>query len=256
MFFFRKSKIVLDMFTDDSVIHDLTPPLPAVRYYPQWMKDLPVEKTKTSKIESTGDLIPTPAVTIRACPGIHNYFGNGFIVPLWTDVTVSINPDGMFSFASAGPDFKIESHWPGQWSGYDDYTHMKFIVPWLASEKTGIEFMLQKPVWVSNDNPILISKMVNAGGIANLRDQHSVHLNCFFEKPPQPVTFMLKLGTPLVHIIPLTEKRVILKTHLVSKEELRLMWRKKMANTFTNTMLTRLSLLKSLKDESKCPYKF
>lgn len=254
MFFFKKSKITIDMFIDDEQILNTTPVLPATRFYPQWMKDLPLETMRPTPIQGNQDIHNIPIATIKACPGIHNYFGKGFIIPLWTDISMSVHPDGRYSFTSVG-NMRIETHWNGQWTGFERYTHMKFVVPWFAREKTGISWVVQKPIWNSNRDHILISRMVSAGGITNFKDQPSAHLNIFYEHPPVREDFILKLGTPMVHLIPLTEKKVDLKLHLVSKQEVDKMWDSVGARTFTFTMKNRMTIQKALK-EDKCPFRF
>lgn len=258
MFIFKRSTVIVDMFIDDPMIAETTPALPANRFFPQWIKDMPVEKTQPVVIQSGSQQIiqPRPTLTIKGCSGVHNYFSHGIIIPLWTDLSMSVYPDGRFSYVNPEGEFKVESHWPGQWEGFEGYAHMKYVVPWLAKEKTGINFLVQKPVWTVNNNPIWISKMVGAGGITNLRDQHSVHLNIMHEIPAQRQDFFLKLGTPLVHLIPLTEKKVQVKTHVVSKKELTDMWNSTGVKSFTHAMKKRLQITKALKDTSKCPFKF
>lgn len=223
MFLFKKTKVVVDCFTYDPIVEKTAPILPAIRFYPKWLRDIPRERTQEKRLPDSNETHKIPSGTIKGCPGVVDYFKIGFIAPLWTDVSIAINPDGRYTFTSADSPFELENHWPGQYDGFHGYQHLKIMFPWHIEEKTGIKFLLQRPMWVSNDNPVLINKLVSAGGVIDFASQHCLHLHMFAEIPAVRQEFILELGTPLLHIIPLSDKDVSIKTHIVDKTE----WRKR-----------------------------
>lgn len=258
MFFFKKSKITLDVFTYDQTILETSPILPAIRFYPQWMKDLPGEVPLEVFNPASKEVHTVPKLTIKACSAVQDYFKTGFIIPLWTDVSVIVNPDGRYSYSSADSPFSIDRNWPmGGVGGFGEYANMRFTVPWHAEEKSGVKFLLRYPAWSSNTNKILINKFVDACGIIDFKDQHSLHLNTFFELPYEKIEFILKLGTPIGHIIPLTEKEVELKLHLIDESE----WIKRTVNstgakTYTSRLPKKLLLKEKIKEGKGCPFKY
>lgn len=238
MIFFKKSSITLDCFTYDPMIAQTAPILPAIRFYPEWMRKMPGIRNEEKRNPGTGQVHNIPSGTIKGCPGIIDYYKTGFMAPLWTDASIIINPDGKYSFISADNPFALESHWPGQWDGFQGYQHVKIILPWYISEDTGVKFLLQKPMWTSNSDPFWINKLVPAGGVIDFKSQHCLHLHTFLENPGVRQEFIMPMGTPLIHIIPLTDNEVKLKTHVISEEE----WIKRTqvstgAKTFFETIL-------------------
>jgi len=90
--------------------------------------------------------------------------------------------------------------------------------------------------------------------VVDFKNQHALHLHTFVEIPTSTQEFVLPLGMPLVHIIPLTDAPIELKTHVIDETE----WTKKTqtstgAKTFLKPSLKRDLLVKSL--EGTCPYK-
>ena len=223
LFFNKRSKITLDCFTYDPMIAKTAPIAPAIKFYPKWMKDLHSVVAEPKFNPNTQETHSIPSGTVRGCPGITDYFKTGFIAPLWVDASVIINKDGRYSYHSADQPFSIESHFPGQWAGYNGYTHMKIVLPWHIEETTGVKFLLQRPMWTDNTNPLFINKLTSAGGVIDFKSQHSLHLHTFLEIPHDRQEFILPFGLPLLHMIPLTDKDIKVNIHVLSEEE----WKKK-----------------------------
>jgi hypothetical protein len=255
MFFFKKQKITLHCFTYDPMIASTTPIMPTIKFYPAWLKDLPLETVEEKTNPGTGKVHRVPSGTVKGCPGLVEYFKTGFMAPLWTDVSVVIEPDGKYSFMSADNPFALESHWPGQWSGFDGYQHVKIVLPWHLEESTGVKFLIQKPYWTSNKDPVWINKLAPAGGVIDFASQHALHLHTFMEKPGMRQEFIMNIGTPLVHIIPLTAAEVDLKIEVIDEQE----WIKRTqistgAKTFLKQSKTRDLLIKTLETDA-CPFR-
>jgi hypothetical protein len=96
---------------------------------------------------------------------------------------------------------------------------MKFVLPWHVEESTGVKFLLQRPMWTENANPLYINKFTSAGGVIDFNSQHSLHLHTFLEIPNEKQEFIMPLGLPMLHIIPLTDKDITIKTHVLSQDE-------------------------------------
>ena len=82
-------------------------PRPAKNFIPQWFKDIP------SKVED--------AVTVKNCPSFPDYFSQGYIIPMWSDIKMSFEnniPNAKFSAKR----FSIEHHPNNQMLDYKKAT--------------------------------------------------------------------------------------------------------------------------------------
>jgi hypothetical protein len=255
MFFFKKKKFTLTCLTYDPMIVATAPILPALKFYPDWLKKMPSQRIEEKRNPGTGAVHNIPSGTLKGCPGVIDYFKTGFMAPLWTDASCIVEPDGKYSFISADNPFALESHWPGQWDGFRGYQHVKIILPWYLEEKTGLKFLLQKPYWTTNDDPLWINKLAPAGGVIDFNSQHCLHLHTFMELPQVRQEFIMKLGTPLIHLIPLTDSEVELKIDVIDEQT----WIKKTqtstgAKSFLKPSKTRDLFIKTLETDA-CPFR-
>ena len=126
--------------------------------------------------------------------------------------------------------------------GFPNHHHLKLISPWLIYEKTGTPFVFTGCPWAQlNDLPDLTVMP----GIVNYRYQHGSDVNAFLPKRQQDL--QISAGTPLAHLIPMTEKKVKVSTHVVSESEwskLESVHRNKFIGSFTSLM----------KSKNKCPF--
>ena len=133
---------------------------------------------------------------------------------------------------------------------------MKIVFPWHIEEKTGVQFLLQKPMWTTNNDPLMINKIVSAGGVIDFKSQHCLHLHTFAEIPPVNYEFIWNVGMPLLHMIPLTDKTIKLKTHVIAESE----WVKKTqvstgAKTFLKPSLKKDLLIRDFETKAGCPFR-
>jgi len=238
LFIFKKSKIVLDCFTSNKNVLEFTPIDKAIKFYPEWLKNTPKFLDKTFY----------PASTIKNCTGIIDYYKQGFMIPLWTDLSINVqNRSYQWQFA----DYKSEAkeHNSAQWDTYvsaQNYGHLKLISPFKIISKNDIDFHFTKPFW--NFEPK--SSYYIPSGNVNYKYNHSTEINMFIDLTENKV-INIDLGTPLAHIIPLTDKEVILKHHLISDEEYKNL---PVIHTFVNSYSKYKKLVQN--KESKCPFGF
>jgi hypothetical protein len=98
-----------------------------------------------------------------------------------------------------------------------DYHHFKLISPWRFKEKSGVNFLFSQPFY-NFENP---TDFIIPPAIVNYKYQHNTEVNFFVGKPKEGTRHRLSLdaGQPLVYLTPLTEKRVVVKAHEVTKAE-------------------------------------
>ena len=249
MFLFKKSKITVDCFIDRQVVFDLFKIDHAIKFIPDEFKalkptwDLPVEPgNPKSKLTA-------PAATIKRCPGFSNLFNTGFIIPSWTDFGIEMFEDEKFNRHDPMNNLHMDSHPRPMLRNnlYKDYGHVKISSPWIIQEKSGINFSWNRCDWHNTERA---DKFQVMSGVVDFKAQHGSHINAFVKKGS---VLQLKAGEPLVHVIPLTEKELELKCHVLSPAEYRKIW----ASYADRTMYTgqHRALLKA-KEDSKCPFRF
>ena len=100
----------------------------------------------------------------------------------------------------------------------EHFQHLKLTSPWLLRCDEDINFLFFDPFWPSYEGEEVA---IIPPGLLNFKHQPGTNINMFIRKlPDEARTVELKFNTPLVFITPLTERKVILRHHLVSPEHI------------------------------------
>jgi hypothetical protein len=240
-FIIKRSKLVLDCFTDREDVHEFSPISPAVNFYPEWWKSMESEYLPKNSHP------PIKQSTIKRCSGLIEYYKKGVVMPLWTDIGIEILGSHTH-FASADRVTNITMHDNEQWTAMlnqeeQNIKHFKLPTPWKFKTKENISWIYQKPYW----NYAPFSNISVPSGVMEFKNQHSTHYN-FFINTEKNTTIILKFGTPLAHIIPLTEKKITIKHHLIDSGKF-----EKMGN---ETLFFKDNYKNIIKLKNKCPFGF
>jgi hypothetical protein len=239
MFFFKSPKVIIDCFTDLDYVYNHSTIKQAFKFYPEWWKQMPKEY----------ELDGIKTSTLKRCPGFIDYYKTGFMMPMWSDLTIEILNNGYKWVFSDGLS-EIEHHNPKQYDAYinlENYFHGKIISPWVMSCKKDINFLFTHPAW--HYQPINSFSILS--GVLNFKYSHKTNINIIFDRHKDKY-IKFEFGKPLVHLIPLTEKEIIFKHHLVSPNELKVITNPLI--TFTNGYKNNKRLLEV--KEKKCPFNF
>lgn len=251
MFFFFKNKtIVVDCFIKDPIVHELFPIKPIRDDIPDWFKKLPKSYEIHVNKKVLGEVY-TDSPTIRSCNGINNYYSKGIAIPLWSDLTMLVHKEGFSYYFTDGISI-VTSHPPFQHgNNFQNLGHIKIESPWRFKEKTGVHFIMTEPFY--NNNKIL-GKYFTAPGILEFKYQHATNINTFFpikeNKKEDQVKF--QAGDTLAHLIPLSDKNIKIKNHLVTDveyEKLNVGF-----NYSSNTYYKNKNI--RIQNEKKCPFGF
>lgn len=206
---FKRKTIVIDAFTASINAFDLFPIDDANKFLPDWWKDVPANFFAESK---SG--IGLKRTTIKSCTGFTNLYQNGFIMPLWSDLIIQTQGN-QYSYQFADNISDIAFHGIEQLGKeFGHHVHVKIISPWKIREQKGIKFLYSEPTW-NEPSDMLIQK--TPPGLVEFKFQHTTHVNMFLSKGRR---YEWLAGKPMAHIIPLTENKVELKTHLVGPTEI------------------------------------
>jgi len=251
-FFTRKKKLVVDCFTTNIDAHDLFPIQLAHKFYPQWWRKLP-----SSFLVETTNGVQMDQKTMKACSGFINHYQKGFILPLWSDLIIKTQVDGTgnsYSYQYADGRSEVGVHPLDQMgSEFNSLVHVKLVSPWRIREKSGVEFIYMETTW--NHPPDVLTMSIPPGTI-EYRYQHTSSVNMFLEKGRQ---YNFKAGRPMAHIIPLSDKEIELKCHLVSESEINNDVRRVMHTGFPffqNGYPEKKKFRKRVEESNKCPFLF
>lgn len=247
IFFFKKPTVVVDFFTHRSDVIEFAPIDYAHRFYPNWWK-----KTPSSFINS---FVRVP--TIKRCNGILDTYKHGFIIPMWSDLAINVTTsydsnnieNKNITWQYADHISTCESHDHKEWQTYADknkYYNFKILSPWIAKSKSQVNFYLTKPFW---NQPLGLPYEILSGTL-NFKYNHGTNIQTMINIQTD-FTYNIQALTPMAHIIPLTEKKLIIKNHLIDLSEWNSM-HQNFLHTFENHYSKSLKIQK--KFEKKCPF--
>jgi hypothetical protein len=249
LFFFKRKDVVLDCFTKLPYVYDYAKIDYATKYIPEWWKNTP--KTVEGK-GSRG--------TIKNCVAFIEYYKRGIVMPSWFEMELTIHElgradDHWYTYTRSTSDADIDSsHTPWQFANFagDDGKNIKFQSPWGFKTKDEIYFSVQQPTW--NLRPLLHHVNI-LPAVVNYKYQHFTHVNMFITNREREQEFTIKPLTPLLMLHPLTERNVVVKTHLVDDKE----WNRQFG--VYNLMIAdnrgyqkKKEVYTTLENQKKCPF--
>lgn len=251
MFIIKKSKIVVDCFTNSELMNQLHPIDYAVKFIPEEWKKLP-NSVKVKGLPDPRSKMAVDASTMKKCTGFQFLYQHGFIIPAWTTMMLEAGDrEGANFHFDPIQELKSAQHprsimWDSLYKGYN---HFKITSPWLIREKTGVKFTWNPCNWSNTD---LADRMQLVSAVIEFRAQYSSNINLFLK---QNTMVEIPAGAPLVHCIPITDKELDLRTHTLSVQEYAELHRSVSHRpVFVGHHKNMLKFLEK-KDESKCPFK-
>ena len=246
IFFFKRRKLVLDMFTHRQMVFDAAKPKMAAHFYPDWWKALKTE------IPINNDLFPT--ATMKRCMGIVDHYKHGIIQPLWSDFRIELAAIGDPNFSARFSDSttRLSQHpsiLRGSFAPESHYAHIKFDNPWVARCDEDVYFKWESPTW----SMTRLNDYILLPGTIEFKYQYSMNVNLFFIKQSKAVMLEMKFGQPLVHLTPLTERPLELRHHMVDKSEFE---RFCQGEKISNINRYRAYRRAREAEEKVCPFKF
>lgn len=247
MFFFKPTVLHVDCFTNRQYVHDLYPIDYSHKFFPEWWKALP------KSYDTTGSLAPVP--TMKTCAGFNSFFGHGFMIPLWSDLMVGLTGDGTFGWQYSDGVSGAMTHGHQQMEGYLDqqrHVHLKLHTPWLIRCKEDINWSWVPNTWAFQ-NP---SQVVIPPAVINYKYNYNADVNTFLNFENTDGKILIKNGTPMVNVIPLTERKLKIHLHKVSNEEFFNLRESLIPTSFINKYGVQKKLMDKLASEKKCPFGF
>lgn len=251
MFWFKRKKIVVDAITPEPAVHEYFPIVPARKFIPEYWKALPKSYVKINKDTN----LAFPAGTLKVCEGFNRLYAHGFIIPMWSEFILQTQDTGQFTYQFSVNNYtwadQLISEHDRQQMGpaFDHLIHTKLVSPWMLYDKSGIKWHWTTPFWNQLTH---LSNMHIPQALVEFNINHSTEINVFW--PRATAKYNIKAGTPMTHLMPLTEHEVELKTQLVSHTE----WvKRKQASAYMFSFGNLYNHKKNhYKQKSKCPFGF
>lgn len=243
MFWTKREKVHVDVYTHLPDVYKNSAITPAKKVIPQWIKQLP----STNKLDLETLTYPT---NMKGCVGVTNVLKEGFIIPLWSDLVLDIFEEGEtgYRWNLSDPLVDASAHSPlerGSYAEETKYAHIKLHSPWAITTKESLKWVWQQPVWHFTDP----AEIVVPNAVLDYSTLADTNVNLLVKRASERKQIFVKANTPLVQLIPMTEKEVVLHEHLVTYDEwLRILRSKSSASTFRNKHAF------ANIPESKCPF--
>lgn len=207
MFNFNKKTPEINFECDNWAVRKFAPIQPAANFIPDKFKSLDAfVKKERHMIDSIK--------TVKACPGIKDYFGLGYIMPAWCDMEFQPTNNDDIIGRYSDPNYNHARH-PSPQMG--DFLEKKYKVrsplkldnPWKTWTKKG---------WSLLYLPLFYHEDLNYEAVPGIIDHDLGGLQ-------SPINVMLKehkytlikQGDPLVQIIPIKRDKVTLRTGKLSE---------------------------------------
>lgn len=247
MNFFKwlKKDIVLNCYTSDASVFNFAPIKPSAHFLPEWWKEIP------QAIDLENSIIPIP--TMKHCTGFTDLYKQGFVIPMWCDFLLVLGQKGTTDFLYQFSDGKsAATPHPAVQRGAAfpklEFQHLKIVSPWLITCDEPIEFLATNPTWNQKDP----STMTVLPGVVNFKYQFGTSMNTIWKRPAEQTKYQIDFGTPLYHYVPLTERKVRIKTHLISQQDFDQLGSSATAVTF----FSKYKSVKRTMQKSGCPFHF
>jgi hypothetical protein len=207
--FLRPSTLVLDCFTYDPSVITNSPVDNAITHLPEWWKKLPKEYAAPNGVHSLG--------TMKHCSGFVQYYAKSIALPMWSDLTIKIGADKEYKWQFSDGVSEAAIHPPGQRGSYlpeSRYAHLKIKSPWAFNTKKDLNWVWSHPIY-SFENP---EEFMVVPGVIEFKHQNGTNINIVFDRT-SPRKININFNQVLAHLTPMTDKKVKIRRHLISREE-------------------------------------
>jgi len=196
------SKIEIEFFSKVKGLAEAYPVIPAKDYNAKWMKIC-----KDDFIKQKNTLQPSH---LQLCPGIFDIYKHGYMVTMWHDAVIKTTRD------REDFDFVLPSKHLAELRGgdpigthpyditrflpkrhYSKHAIVKMNTPWNVIAPPGVKFLVL-PIPYTDTH-----ELESAPGILDPAISTEINFQCYLNIGEGEV--MLKAGTPIMYLIPLTE---------------------------------------------------
>lgn len=210
MFNIFKNNITITAYVNDNYVSLLKtfPISHSAKYLPIGWKDIPAENFNWERFEVEAN--------VKGCLGIIGTIKTGFVLPLWSDLAIEWN-DEILKYKFADNMSHCSFHNPSQYPNfYNDYFIIKLNSPWTLNTTENLKILFTNHFYSFNKpEPFIIPY----GIIETIHNTTATNIFLFLKKEKETQRIIIPAGTPIIHLIPLTDKKIILKNDAMSNNK-------------------------------------
>lgn len=237
LFNFKPKPLVLDCFVSEeqSHVYEYAPIKTAAHFYPEWWKSADrasIDWTQANLTQS-----------IKNCAGIQDHYQHGVIMPMWCELAIVTNGAGgivsQFSDQVSSNDYQgVELR-----AGFRaKQINMKITSPWRFRSTAGVYWHYLPVYWDQHQS----TPWHVLPATVEFNTNHVTNCNLLVDSAAG--SSMIKHGQPLAHIVPLSERPLEVRNHLVTAGEYARLTNRARPLSFINKYRTQLRL-------DQCPFK-
>ena len=156
---------------------------------PEWFKHLP-----------KNDLTNQSHNNVRVCSGLTDLYSRAVTIPMWQDMSITIDPIGGVHIDAPQPNWSasthpIDSQAPGAWPGY---VNVKLTSPWVVECAKPVQWTMIQPVW---DQKTPEDYIVIPGNL-EFKYQNQSNVNLLFPIPNNTKTYNFRAGESIAMLVP------------------------------------------------------
>lgn len=211
--------VYVDCYTKDAAALATAKLKPALEVAPTWWRSLPA--TVDMPILDGVPYAKFPHATMRHCMGFIDLYKKSFCIPIPCDLQLYVGPQGSSEYywrysdgkGSLGPHPQLQM---GDFMRGGAYQHLQLESPWVLHCEEDVSFLMFDSFWHDGDDP---DRIVAPPGIINFKYQSGLNCNIFVKKHVgEPRSLLIKYGSPLAFLLPLTERKVIFRYSFMTPE--------------------------------------
>ena len=209
---FWNKKITLHCYTTRPEVFYSSPIVKANKMLPKWWNSLPSPSIDFNTLDANTNM--------KACAGFVSMYSKGAMIPLWSDLIIDTMEEGdvnyRWKFADGKTDAVIHNaSQRGEYLPEEKYSAIKISSPWAFHCDEDVDWVWHQPVW-NFDNP---EELLVPPAIVNYNQYSDTNINIVATKSDERKQILLEAGQAMVHLVPLSERQLEIKQHLVSEEE-------------------------------------
>jgi len=190
-------------------------PKKSIDYMPDWWHKTPIRR-------SSARLLEVDAGNIKNCPGIKDYFAEGYILPMWTDLILYYDSDvDEWGYRVSDEKFKVSTHNGSQYLDYvphktmgeNSYFIFKLASPWKLFTPKGYS-SYQLPAFYHFNKDFSA-----APGVRDTDMYHQLNLQILIHSDKKEI--FIPRGTPLAQIVPFKRNKMDLNVRDASAQDIK-----------------------------------
>lgn len=247
-----KKDIVLKCYTCRPEVFAYAKLERTAKFIPDWWRNLP--KIDANDVAEFGR-----GNNMRGCVGFKNLYKHGIVIPMWSDLRITLSGKNdteiCDSYEYSDDCSSAVYHAPLQHGGHFDYqkcSHIKLVSPWLIECDEEVEFLMTDIPYNKNIEKFFDYSVLP--GVLDFKYQQSCNINIVFYREQEKKSLLIPFGSPMCQIIPLTERKIKIETHLISQNEFREISDITKPISFVNKYYTIKKQIQKDEKQSKCPF--